>query len=333
MFDDTMDPNDAGLLELTRRLEAYADRRLTPSVAATVNMRTSVMNAAHRRAAVIVADVAGDAAAATLKAQRAEQAGSRRSRMYRPAAALMAASLAVAMLAGTVYGAKAGGPTYSARLWIEAANLPAGLVARAQAETVRLDRRIAEVEEASSDGDAPATEAALSAYSVIVAEAVKGAAGDPSANATIEISVTHHVVVLTQLAGTVPAQARGAIAAALVSSSKVIRDLDGQSTRGNAGQPSGPDTRGGGSQSDPKGSPRPEQAGQGLPVSRDDPKVTTVDPAKHAPHPRDHGAPPRGRSRGSAADDPARPVRPSSEPKNADHQSVDPGQAGEPSAP
>src|SRR4029077_2774735 len=33
MFDDTMDPRD--LLELTRRLEAYADARLSPTLAST----------------------------------------------------------------------------------------------------------------------------------------------------------------------------------------------------------------------------------------------------------------------------------------------------------
>jgi len=245
----------------------------------------------------------------------------------------MAASLALAMVAGTVYGAKAGGPFYAARLWVEAANLPAGLVARAQAETVRLDRRIAEVEQASSDGDSPAAEAALGAYSVIVAEAVQGAAGDPTANATIEISLTRHVVVLTQLAGTVPAHARRAIAAALVSSSKVIDDLDAQSKRGNAVPPGGPDTRGGGQQPDPQGSSRPERTAQPEPGAGGDPTATPADPAKHVTHRRDPGAPPPGHSRRSTADDPGRRLRPSSEPKRSHSQPTDQGQAGEPSAP
>ena len=39
MFDDVMDPNDRGLLELTRCLEAYADARLSPTAVATINMR------------------------------------------------------------------------------------------------------------------------------------------------------------------------------------------------------------------------------------------------------------------------------------------------------
>ena len=157
----------------------------------------------------------------------------------------MAASLTLALLVGTVYGAKAGGPVYAARLWIEAANLPTSLVARAQAESARLDRRIAEAQQASIDGDSPAAEAALAAYSVIVVEAVQGAAGDPTANATIEISVTRHVVVLTQLAGTVPAPALGAIQKALFSSSKAIQELDGQSTQGDDRHAAGPDSLGG----------------------------------------------------------------------------------------
>ena len=58
----------------------------------------------------------------------------------------MAASLTLAVLAGTVYGAKAGGPIYGTRLWIEEANLPTSLVAHAQAESARLDMRIAEAQ-------------------------------------------------------------------------------------------------------------------------------------------------------------------------------------------
>ena len=93
---------------------------------------------------------------------------------------------------------------------------------------------------ASADRDAPAAEAALAAYSVIVAEAVQGTAGDPTADATIENSVTRHVLVLTQLAGTVPPHARGAIQNALVASSKAIRDLDGQTTPDDGRHAGGP---------------------------------------------------------------------------------------------
>jgi hypothetical protein len=328
MFDDTMDPNDSGLLEITRRLEAYADLRLSPSAAASVTMRTSVMSAAHRRAALMAADRAREAAVARTIAVGVDDRQTSH-RLYRPAAAFMAASLAIAMLAGTVYGAKAGGPFYAARLWVEAANLPAGLVPRAQAESVRLDRRMAEIQQASADRDAPATEAALGAYSVIVAEAVEGAAGDPTAKATIEISITRHVVVLTNLAGTVPPQARAAIQDALVSSSKAIDGLDGQRNAGDPGDPSGRDTRHGGPGSDSKGSPRPK------PVVEPEPAAgsgdgTIVDPPTKVSPARDHDSPPPGQSRGGAST--ARPARPSVGP-DPSVTPADPGQGEETPAP
>jgi len=56
MVHGAMDEHDAGLLELRRHLESYADARLIPSVGGTLSMRTHVMNAAHRRAALLAAD-------------------------------------------------------------------------------------------------------------------------------------------------------------------------------------------------------------------------------------------------------------------------------------
>ena len=53
MDDDVIDQTEPGYIELARRLEAYADLRLSPSAAATTRMRTAVMTAAHRRAALI----------------------------------------------------------------------------------------------------------------------------------------------------------------------------------------------------------------------------------------------------------------------------------------
>lgn len=298
MFDDAMDRNDAGLFELTRRLEAYAEARLSPSAVAGVNMRASVMAAAQRRAALIVADVAREVDVVSANAPARELHRTTSRRLYRPAAALMAASLTLAVMAGTVYGANAGGPFYAARLWIEAANLPRTPMARAQAESVRLDMRIAEAQQASSDGDAPAAEAALTAYSVIVVEAVEDAAGDPAANAAIEVTITGHMVVLTQLAGTVPAHARGAVQGALTSSSNAIEQLDGKLTRGNDGQDAGPDTLGGAAQPRASGSARPSQATDPGPTAGDGVTAAPSEPPtpdKVAPA-RDHDAPRGGGS-------------------------------------
>ncbi len=47
------DPNDA---DLARRLDVFAEIELSPSVAGTTAMRMAVMNAAHRRAALLQAD-------------------------------------------------------------------------------------------------------------------------------------------------------------------------------------------------------------------------------------------------------------------------------------
>jgi hypothetical protein len=237
MFQDAMDLTDTGLLELRRRLEAYADARLTPSLDATIRMRMNVMSAAHRRAALIAADDTFDAAGATITALAAAQAETATYAWRRPAAAIFAGCLTLALLVGTALAAKPGGPLYAARIWTEMANLPAGIVARADAEVGRLDARIQEAQQASTAGDGPAVEAALTAYSVIVIEAADGTAGDPTARAAIEIAVSRHVVILAMLVDSVPPQARAALQNALSASTKVLDDLDGAGQHGNQGRP------------------------------------------------------------------------------------------------
>jgi hypothetical protein len=301
-----MDLSDSGMFELRRRLEAYADARLMPSLDATIRMRMYVMSAAHRRAALIAAAPALDVAATTavLAAERSRAATSA---WRRPAAALVAASLAVAMVAGTVYATKPGRPLYDARIWVEMANLPADVVARAEAEISRLDARLAEAQQASTEGDVPAAESAVSAYSVILVEAAQGSAGDPAASAAIEVALGRHILVLTALADTVPAQARAAVQQALTSSTKFLDDLDGasvQDSRGSAvadgasrsSRPDGPKSTGptkvaaaGGTpekSQKPDKSAAPDEAGpegaQGSPPpGQDRPSDTDKGPASH----------------------------------------------------
>ena len=228
MDDDQMlDLTEPGDLEVARRLEAYADRHLTPAAAATTRMRMAVMNAAHRRAALMEADATIGAAGATTAALAAKRARDARNAWRRPVAAIMAGSLTLVILAGTAFAARPGGPLYAARLWTEMANLPADVVARAQAEVHRLEQRIDEAQQASTAGDAPGTEAALVAYSRIVVEAAKGSDGDKAAASALEVTVTRHVVVLTEMAGTVPPSARPAVEAALTSSTMALDDLAG----------------------------------------------------------------------------------------------------------
>lgn len=229
MDDDMIDETEAGYIELTWRLEAYAEQRLSPTTAATTRMRTAVMNAAHRRAALMAADATFDAAGeppSARAAERAKPAGHTRTSWRRPVAAIFAGALTLMILAGTASAARPGGPLYAARLWVEMANLPAGLAARAEAEVDRLAQRLQEAQQASTAGDASATEAALSAYSTIVVEAAQGSEGDPAAGAALEAGVTRHVAVLTLLVDSVPTQARGAVTQALSSSQHAIDELD-----------------------------------------------------------------------------------------------------------
>jgi hypothetical protein len=201
-------------------------------------MRTAVMAAAHRRAALIQADATFDAAESTTTAVAAEQAraAATRTSWRRPIAAIFAGTLTLAILAGTAYGARPGGPLYAARVWTEMSNLPPNIVDRAQAEASRLEQRLHEAQQASTSGDVPATEAALSAYSTIVVEAAKGSHGDPTATAAIEVTVTRHVVILTLMVDSVPAQARASAVQALSSSTMALDDLDGAVPQGSDGR-------------------------------------------------------------------------------------------------
>ena len=232
MNDDMIDQTDPGAVELVRRLEAYADQRLSPSTAGITRMRTNVMNAAHRRAALIEADATFDAAGSVSTAVAVKRAAAERAlptplAWRRPAAAIMAGVMTLAILFGTAYAAKPGGPLYAARLWTEMANLPADLVARAQAEMARLEARLTEAQQASTDGDVPGTQAALTAYSRIVVEAAKGSKQDPAASAEVEVTVTRHVAVLTLMVDSVPTQARAAVEHALSSTTTALDDLGG----------------------------------------------------------------------------------------------------------
>jgi hypothetical protein len=253
------DPRDT---EIERLLDAFAELRLSPSVAATTRMRAGVMAAAHRRAALLQADAAAAALGSTDATASGVSTSWRALRWRRPMAALLGAALTLGVLAGTVAASSAGGPLYATRIWIETVNLPRDVLARAQAEVVRLDRRVQEAADASAAGDTGATEAALDAYSTIVAVATSETGGDPTAIATLDAIVSRHVTVLTALGTTVPAAARPAIEHALASSTKALNDLEqpgstppGSSNgQGAPGAPGGPGTSGGsGTQGGPAG--------------------------------------------------------------------------------
>jgi hypothetical protein len=224
MEDQMFDRYDPGGMEVLRRLEAYADARLTPNVAATTRVRAGVMAAAYQRSALLAAATADAGTIATpVMIDRALPGaiGSWR----RVFAAALVGTLTLAILAGTALAARPGGLLYPARLWTEAANLPATGLPRAQAEIERLQARLVEAQQAAAVGDFAAVQAAIAAYMSIVAEAVAGLDGDAAATAALEETVARHVGILTALLDRVPTPARAAIENALASSTKVLDSI------------------------------------------------------------------------------------------------------------
>src|SRR5260221_7086 len=101
---DQMDVED---VEFAERLEAYAEARLSPSLSATSRMRAQVMAAAQRQAALQHADAERAALVAAEAATRPMVL--RPPRWRRPLAALLAASLTLALAVGSGAAAHAGG--------------------------------------------------------------------------------------------------------------------------------------------------------------------------------------------------------------------------------
>ena len=165
--DDPRDP------EIERLLDAFAELRLSPSLAATTRMRPGVMAAAHRRAALLAGRRDGRMPLACDLACDADRAVGSRARRFAGAGRRPRSGRHPDPRRARGHGRRrgAGGPLYATRIWIETVNLPRDVLARAQAEVIRLDRRVQEARDASAAGDTAATEAALDAYSTIVDEA------------------------------------------------------------------------------------------------------------------------------------------------------------------
>lgn len=209
--------------ELAQRLEAYALARLSPDAATAARMRSAVMAAAATR---LGPDAGG---ASRTAAAEPTPIFSRRAtgwvgRPRRIAAGLLAASLAVAGLAGATLASDPGGPLYDARLWIERAALPSEPGARATAELDRLEARLGEAVRAAGAGNQPAMAAALAAYRQTLDEALEGADQDDR-TARLEAAIAHNRAVLERLLGTVPVQARDAIERAIDNSDKATEKI------------------------------------------------------------------------------------------------------------
>ena len=313
-MDEMMDLT-AGDALVWRRLEAYAESRLSPDLAASSRLRARVMAVAHRQAALARADTALtllpqpepsiEAAPFSPRAQQlARAARRRRGRPWRKAATVvLAASLTLGVAVGGAFAARPGAPLYDARMWAETLTLPTDPSARAVAELARLKERLREIAEASRAGDAAGATAALEAYERIVDQASASAilADDEVAAAILVTGVGRNVEVLRALLGRVPDEATAAISRAL---DAAIARSTSAVDRINASQPRGPgNNRGNGPAADP--TPRPTKAATAEPTVRPTPKpkptpkptpVATPTPAptpvpERTPKPHDGGPP------------------------------------------
>lgn len=271
---------------LRRRLEAFADVRLSPDLSASSRLRARVMAVAHRHASQARADAAltllPPPAGASL-AQRADDLGvaaraarrassPRHGRRRRAAGVVLAAWLAATVVVGGVHAARPGGPMYQTRLWAETVGLPGDPSSRALAELDRLQERLREIGEASRSADSAGLVAALTAYATIVEEASAFAilADDEVAAAVLEMGVARNVEVLRALAARVPATAGSAIMRAV--DVAIARSADAVERIGASRSGGG---RSDGGVTDPASTPRATEAPAAQPT-----------PAEATPRPR-----------------------------------------------
>jgi hypothetical protein len=266
-MDDLMSDRHPGNSELDRRLEAYADARLTPDPAAMARIRAGLVADAGRYVAPIIP---------IMRESR------HRSRSRRLAMSFLAASLGLALMAGAVAGARPGGPLYPIRVWVETATLPVEPAARAQAELDFLDSRLDEVAMAAAAGDPAALSAALDAYRTGLESAI--GSGDPeAARADLEAVLARHLSVLGELADRVPESARGGIAQAIERGSRAIDQL-GSHGRPDQGDPQEPGVTG---PATPKPDKTPPGTSEPTPASAEtpDPKPDKTPPGRSSPKP------------------------------------------------
>ena len=274
---DPAGPDPDGAVE--RTLEAYASAELTPDPARLARMRAALMVEADQRLGSpvpLALPAARPAALAPLATARSaprpgvlRRLGARRgddvvrAHRARLVPALLAAGLAVLLLGGLTYASsQAGGPLYSARIWLEDATLPTEPGARLNAELGLLRERLAEASQGASEGNGGAVRAALDAYRATVDQAVATADGDLSLVTRLELALGRHEAVLKALDGRLPANAADAIQRAIDRTEQKIQDVQnagpgarpGTTPGGNPG--GGPATNpGGGPSSNPGGGP------------------------------------------------------------------------------
>ena len=315
-MDERMIDLMAGDARLRRRLEAYADVRLSPDLVTSSRMRARVLAVAHRHADLARADAAltvvhGHGTTSTPAADRlARRAGSRGARLRRPLTAMLAAAIVVGGGAGTALAAQAGGALYEPRVWIETLTLPSDPSSRAVAELARLEARLLEADAATRAGDGAGAAAALAAYERIMEAASEAAiaADDDVAVAILEAGVSRNVEVLQALAQQVPAGAAEAISRAVERA--VARALERSESAIERIDRAGPGTNGGGS-----GGGTGQPADPAKPTKPPTPKPERTPQAGPTDAPAPDG---QGGSGGHGnPSDPKKPPKPDPTPKHA----------------
>ena len=301
---------------LRRRLEAYAEARLSPDLSASARIRARVQAVAHRQSALTRSDPtlallpephqhsAVDGWRTTTRHRESGRSGPWR----RTASVLLAASLGLGLVAGTVVAARPGGALYGARLWAETLTLPGDPAARAVAELERLTERLAEATSMSAAGDTAGASAAIRAYESIMSEATANAvaAGSDVASAALETGVGHNVVVLQALLSTVPEQASPAIQQiidrAIERSNEAVDTIHAAQPPNGGGDNGG----GGGPAATPDPTPAPTATPAATPKPTKEPKPTPEPVATPQPTPE----PKPTKEPTTDPNDPARPTPP-----------------------
>jgi len=332
-MDDSMIDLMAGDAMLRRRLEAYAEDRLSPDLATSSRLRARVLAVAHRQADLARADgsltvLSGadpgsnrwlrDRLTAEAHGSRADLpasalAGRRpRSAWRRSASVILAASLGLGLITGTALAARPGGPLYPTRIWAETLTLPTDPSERALAELERLEARLAEATAASAAGDSIGVAAALDAYESIVGQASAAAivAGDSVAGAVLETGVSRNVVVLQALASRVPDNAGAAIDRAIehaIDRSGAAIEAIETAKPGNGGPTDGGGS-GGNSEATakPTKAPTPEPAVTAQPTPKPTKEPTAQPTPKPTPKPKPDPTPKATKDTGKP-DDPGKP--------------------------
>jgi hypothetical protein len=235
-MDDEYVERAPGDMEAYRRIDAYAHIRLSPNAASMARIRSALVAEATLRTVNATAEDVS-AHATVIPIDRPRGLAIARPRTSRVAAALLAASLGGGMVAGSVAASTAGGPLYGTRLWIEEMALPAGGVARGDAQVSRLDGRLADLRTALANGNAPGAAAALEAYMSILGQLEAQAETDPAVASLVTDDVTRHLAVLQALVGHVPPQAQDALLHALDRSDNALDQLHGGDGNGNGSDP------------------------------------------------------------------------------------------------